>query len=168
VAKRQPMSDALEALFWRDEILQVLFWMRGEGLGDAPSADQLAIFLNTEVVRLRQHLDRMEHEAYLTRAPGGGYALTELGRSQGAHLFMDEFAGLTNQGHGECNNPDCACKTQGPQACESRQPHAHAPSAPPAPPAPVPHDTPAPRKASPARRKSPLRPRTRGRTAKRE
>ncbi len=98
----------------------MLFWMRGEGLSDAPSAEQLATFLNTDASALRAHLDRMVKEDYLTRS-ANGYALTEHGRAEGAHLFMDEFNGLTNQGHGECNNPNCACKTLGPQACESRQ-----------------------------------------------
>ncbi len=115
------LSNALDALFWRDEILQVLFWMRGEGLGDAPSVDQLATFLNADAAMLRTHLERMVGEEYLTRAPGNCYCLTERGRAEGGKVFMDEFAGLTNQGHGECNNPDCACKTKGPAYCESRR-----------------------------------------------
>jgi hypothetical protein len=117
-------NSAVNALFWRDEILQVMFWMRGEGLGDAPRAEELATFLNTDAETLRVHLERMVKEKYLVRA-GGGYTLTERGRSEGGKLFLDEFAGLTNQGHGECNNPNCACKTLGPQACEARQPHVH-------------------------------------------
>ncbi len=117
----QDLNKALDALFWRDEILQVLFWMRGEGLGDAPSADQLATFLNADAAMLHAHLERMVEEGYLTRAAGNCYSLTERGRAEGGKIFMDEFAGLTNQGHGECNNPDCACKTRGPEYCESRK-----------------------------------------------
>ena len=30
--------DELEALRVRDEVLQAMYWMRAEGLGDAPSA----------------------------------------------------------------------------------------------------------------------------------
>jgi hypothetical protein len=131
LAKQQPKADAssrrddansaLDALFWRDEVLQVLFWMRGEGLGDAPSTDQLATFLSADASKLHLHLERMVNEGFLTRSEGNGYALTERGRAEGGKLFMDEFTGLTNQAHGECNDPNCACKTQGPQACESRE-----------------------------------------------
>jgi hypothetical protein len=118
-------SSALDALFWRDEILQVMFWMRGEGLSDAPTAEELATFLNTDVIKLRVHLERMTSEEYLAHAPDKGYSLTERGRAEGGKLFAEEFAGLTNQAHGECNDPNCACKTLGPQACVSRQAHAH-------------------------------------------
>ncbi len=119
-------SSALDAIFWRDDILQAMFWMRGEGLGDAPTAEELATFLNTTAEQLRVHLDRMTKERYLTRAQGKGYSLTERGRAEGGRQFMDEFAGLTNQAHGECSNPNCACQTRGPEYCESRQSHAHA------------------------------------------
>jgi hypothetical protein len=34
-------NSALDALFWRDEILQVMFWMRGEGLAEVVSAQEL-------------------------------------------------------------------------------------------------------------------------------
>ncbi len=113
-------ESALDALFWRDEILQVMFWMRGEGLGDAPATEQLASFLNADAAMLQAHLSRMVKEGFLSRR-GNGFELTERGRAEGGKLFMDEFTGLTNQGHGECNNPDCACKTKGPEYCESRR-----------------------------------------------
>jgi hypothetical protein len=117
-------GSALDAVFWRDEVLQVMFWMRGEGLGAMATAESLATFLNTDAATLRGHLDLMVKEKYLSRK-ASQYALTEFGRQQGARLFVQEFAGLTNQAHGECNNPNCACQTQGPAACESRTPHAH-------------------------------------------
>ncbi len=113
-------SSALDALFWRDEILQVMFWMRGEGLGETCTPESLAIFLTTDPASLLQHLDRMVEENYLLKADGRGYCLTDLGRREGGHLFARDFADLTHQAHGECNNPNCACQTQGPQACASR------------------------------------------------
>ncbi len=116
--------SALDAIFWRDEILQVMFWMRGEGLGDSCTAEALASFLNTNATALRAHLQEMVREKYLKRK-GDEYMLTEHGRMEGGRLFMQEFSGLTNQAHGECNNPNCACKTQGPAACASRT-HVHA------------------------------------------
>jgi hypothetical protein len=60
VAQRQPATSALDALFWRDEILQVLFWMRGEGLGDTPTASQLAAFLRIRAAERSEHLAQMQ------------------------------------------------------------------------------------------------------------
>jgi hypothetical protein len=117
-------NSALDAVFWRDEVLQVMFWMRGEGIGDTSTPEQLASFLNADSDLLRSHLNRMVKEKYLT-CKASQYALTEFGRQEGARLFVQEFAGLTYQAHGECNNPNCACQTQGPAACESRTTHSH-------------------------------------------
>jgi hypothetical protein len=115
----------LGAFYWRDEILQVMYWMRGEGLSDAPSAAELAPFLATEAPLLETYLQQMLVDGFITQANGAGvprYALTERGRQDGGRLFEEEFAGLTNQGHGECNDPNCECKTLGPEACVNRQP----------------------------------------------
>src|SRR6266498_1031875 len=40
----QPKSEALRALYWRDEILQVMFWLRGEGFGDDADAPLIERF----------------------------------------------------------------------------------------------------------------------------
>ncbi len=118
-------DSALAAIYWRDEILQVMYWMRGEGISDSPSAQELAALLTADADSLRPHLEQMVIDGLLTRATQTDlirYALTERGRKDGGKLFKEEFEGLTNQAHGECNNPNCACKTLGPEACESRQP----------------------------------------------
>ena len=121
------MGDSLEAIFWRDELLQILYWFRGEGLGEAVTARELLPFLDAEEQFIQHHLDRMAEEGYVTRvadAPAR-YQLTAWGVQEGGRRFADEFAGLTGQAHGECNNPKCACKTLGPEACESRTSHHH-------------------------------------------
>ena len=120
-------TSPLSEFYWRDEILQVMFWMHGEGLSDAPSSAELAPFLSTDAGNLQAHLQRMFADGFVIRIERDGpprYALTERGRKDGGRLFEEEFAGMTNQGHGECNDPNCACKTLGPQACVNRQ-HAH-------------------------------------------
>ena len=122
-------DSPLSAFYWRDEILQVMFWMYGEGLSAAPTAAELAPFLATDAESLHAHLQRMVAEGFVTGAGAGEdgprrYSLTERGRRDGGRLFEEEFAGMTNQGHGECNDPNCACKTLGPEACVNRQ-HTH-------------------------------------------
>ena len=42
------MSDPLDDLFWKEEILQIIFWYLGEGLGSSVSAADLRPFLDAE------------------------------------------------------------------------------------------------------------------------
>ncbi|MDQ3620272.1 MAG: hypothetical protein M3391_09120 [Actinomycetota bacterium] len=103
-----PKSDALRALFWRDEILQVMFWIKGEGFGDDVDPVLLERFLGVDASVGVLYLDRLVDDGLLARTDGGRYGLTEDGRAHGARVFADEFADLTRPGHGECG-PECWC-----------------------------------------------------------
>lgn len=103
-----PKSEALRALFWRDEILQVMFWIQGEGLGDHVDPSLLERFLGVDAAIAVRYLDKLVDEELLARAGDDLYELTETGRKHGARVFADEFAELTKPGHGECG-PDCWC-----------------------------------------------------------
>ena len=52
-------------IFWRDEILQLLFWMRGEGMGEAQAPAAMARFLNIEEALLMPHLAQMADDGFL-------------------------------------------------------------------------------------------------------
>jgi len=104
----EPKSSALRAMFWRDEILQVMFWLQGEGFGDQVDAALLERFLGVEAEFGVQYLDHLTEEALLVRGEDGRYALTASGRLLGARVFAAEFADLTKPGHGECG-ADCWC-----------------------------------------------------------
>ncbi len=108
----QPL-DVLDELYWRDEILQVMYWYRGEGFGEIIAARDLMTFLPADESFLTSQLERMVVEGYLVRAgntPTPRYSFTAYGAREGARRFADEFVGLTGQGHGECG-PDCPhCK----------------------------------------------------------
>ena len=97
----------LDELRVRDEVLQAMYWMRGEGLSDAPTPAELARFLAVPANVLEPYLERFAADGYLAHA-GDGYALTELGAELGKRSFADEFAWLTGQAHGECDD-DCWC-----------------------------------------------------------
>ena len=97
----------LDALKIREEVLQAMYWMRSEGLADAPNAGVLARFLAVPSATLEVYLRRFAAEGHLEERDGG-YALTERGLETGKRSFADEFAGLTGQGHGECD-ADCWC-----------------------------------------------------------
>lgn len=104
----EPKSDALRALYWRDEILQLMFWIQGEGFGDRIDPALLERFLGVDAKVGISYLDRLVTEELLSRDADGLYQLTEEGHSHGARVFADEFADLTQPGHGECG-ADCWC-----------------------------------------------------------
>ena len=99
--------DELEVLRVRDEVLQAMYWMRAEGLAEAPSAAELARFLAVPADTLSAYLDRFVADAQLEPAEGG-YRLTAEGEQLGKRSFADEFADMTKPGHGECDD-DCWC-----------------------------------------------------------
>ena len=121
------MADPLDEVRRRDELLQVLYWFRGEGLGESVAPQELTTFLGAEAEAVRGQLDALVEEGYAIAVEGDPvrYRLTDWGIKEGGRRFADEFAGLTGQAHGECNNPNCSCLTLGPAACESRSAHAH-------------------------------------------
>ena len=102
-----PKSDALRALYWRSEILQVMYWLRGEGLGEVVDATQLERFLGVEARLGVGYLDQMVFDGYLEGARGG-YVLSEIGLAEGKTEFALSFSDLTRPAHGECS-ADCWC-----------------------------------------------------------
>jgi hypothetical protein len=118
--------DELEALRVRDEVLQAMYWLRSEGLSEAPTGEELARFLAVPQATLLPYLERFVGDGYLERA-GAGFRLTALGEEWGKRSFAEEFAGLTGQAHGECD-ADCWCHESPEEAArclEERTQHAH-------------------------------------------
>ena len=110
----------LSDLFWRDEILQMMYWYQGEGFGTSVTARDLRTFLTGEEDAITGHLERMVADGYLQRvgaAPDLRYSFTEYGAKEGARRFADEFSDITKQGHGDCP-PGCPiCKDLPPEDC---------------------------------------------------
>jgi predicted transcriptional regulator len=121
------MADPLDYLYWRGEILQILYWLRGENLGESASPADLEPFLGIDEQQIQSYLDQLEVDGFIDRSEEtrDRYFLTDLGVEEGGRQFADEFEELTRQGHGECNNPLCECKTLGPEYCLSNIPHQH-------------------------------------------
>lgn len=94
-------------MYWRSEILQVMYWLRGEGFGDQIDPSLLERFLGVDAEIGVQYLDRLVEEGYVERA-SDRYALSELGRREGALEFATSFSELTRPTHGECS-ADCWC-----------------------------------------------------------
>lgn len=110
----EPKSDALRALYWRDEILQLMFWIQGEGFGDRIDPELLERFLGVDAKVGIRYLDRLVTEELLS-CDDGLYQLTEDGHRHGATVFANEFADLTQPGHGECG-ADCWCHASSDEA----------------------------------------------------
>ncbi len=122
----EPKSDALRGLYWRSEILQVMYWLRGEGFGDLIDPPLLERFLGVDARIGISYLDRLVDEDYLVR-DGEWYAFSERGLEEGSLEFASSFNDLTRPTHGECSE-DCWCHASAEEAdaCHAqRKDHDH-------------------------------------------
>jgi len=109
-----PKSAALRALYWRSEILQVMYWLRGEGLGDVVDAALLERFLGVGADIGVTYLEQLVRDGYLD-AVADGFRLSETGLAEGRTEFAMSFADLTRPAHGECS-ADCWCHASAEEA----------------------------------------------------
>jgi hypothetical protein len=104
-------KGALDALFWKEELLQVLYWMEGEELAEMVPFNRLVVLLNTSTENLLEHIDKNEKAGLVIRKadsidPNGTVALTAAGKKEAGLIFRNAFEGMQKAGHGECG-PDC-------------------------------------------------------------
>lgn len=104
-------KEALNLLFWREEILQVLYWMEGEGLADAVPFSRLLTLLNTDPENLLIHLQKNIDAGFLSieseeLSEESAIKLTSTGKKEAGGIFRNAFEGMQKGGHGECG-PDC-------------------------------------------------------------
>ena len=118
---RAPKSASLRALFWRSEILQVLYWLRGEGFGDLVDAPMMERFLGVDAQTALTYMGRLAEEGYLTR-DGDWFSLSEAGLDDGAAEFISSFSTMTRPTHGGCS-ADCWCEASPEEAdaCERQR-----------------------------------------------
>jgi len=88
-----------------DEILQVMYWLRGEGLAEDVAASDLTRWLGRgerEIEPLLERLARARLVQRVAKVPGAApcYALTAVGVGEGGRRFADEFAELTRRERG--------------------------------------------------------------------
>lgn len=106
--ERHSSHDPVGAVYWRDEILQLMYWMTGEGFGPEFDVADLRKFLQIEGDVLAETLELMIIEGLLD-SKEEKYALTTLGQKEGGRRFADEFEEMLKPGHFECDEPDCDC-----------------------------------------------------------
>ena len=95
-------SAAVAEIARRDEVLELLFWMRGQGFGEALSAKDLAAFLAYPEPEIAATLQTLAALGAVERRAGGFYALTESGLPEARRRFVDDFREMLAEGHGEC------------------------------------------------------------------
>jgi hypothetical protein len=100
--------SSLDVLYWQDEILQVMFWLLGEGFAQETTIADLRRFLDGDPHVLGSTLQELEREG-LVSWTDRAYTLTERGKVEAQRRFVDEFRPLLGKsGHGECDD-DCWC-----------------------------------------------------------
>ena len=104
-------KSSLRALFWKDEILQILYWMNGEGLGSNVPVSQILSLLNTNEANLLYHISKLVKEGILIASSseiskGTNIQLASEMKKEAGRRFADAFQGYQKAGHGECG-PDC-------------------------------------------------------------
>jgi len=106
-------GDPVDGLKQRDEILQIMFWLHGEGLGPDVAVPDILRFVDDERA-VRGALAQLAEDGHLEAfgAPGAParYRLTATGIREGRRRFRDEFEPyLATRGHGQCGSADCDC-----------------------------------------------------------
>ena len=97
----------------QDEILQMMYWMRGEHLGEEVTHDQLNRFLRIEDDDVKSALAQLVMRGLVSVA-SDRYALTERGIVEAGRRFLDEFSNvLGKEDHLSCSDPNCDCQAPG-------------------------------------------------------
>lgn len=108
-AQAETSPSAIHNLEWRDEILQVMYWMTGEGFGQAFSVADLQKFLTADEITLHKNFEQLVRDGLLEPAGDNRYGFTAQGKLEGGRRFADEFEDMMKPGHYECDDPDCDC-----------------------------------------------------------
>lgn len=107
-------QGAVERLRRRDEMLQILFWLQGEGFERDMTVAGIGRFLAWPEDWIRAGLDDLVGAGFAAPAGEDGerWELTDAGRREGGRRFVQEFAPILSRDthHGsECQDPDCEC-----------------------------------------------------------
>lgn len=107
-----------------DEVLELLFWLEGEGLDADATLPQLARFLTYPEAEVSGIIARLCERGDVEPVSGDAvrFQLTEIGKREAGRRFQETFQELLSQGHGECNDPECHCMDD-PASCRH---HHHA------------------------------------------
>lgn len=119
-------TDDYDELFWRDEVMEAMYWMLGEGIETEVAPADLRGFLDAPPGVVEDVFESLEESGHLESADGG-YVFTARGDREAAKRFADEFDDVQgfDEQHNDCG-PDCWCHDpdQIEDACPSEE-HDH-------------------------------------------
>ena len=98
-----------------DEILQVMYWLRGESIAPDVAPLELARWVGLDAAQIEPLLERLVTSGLVEHVADRElrYRLTSSAGFEGGRLFADEFSELTKPGHYECSDPNCDCRRSG-------------------------------------------------------
>ncbi|MEO5722154.1 MAG: nickel-responsive transcriptional regulator NikR [Chthoniobacterales bacterium] len=116
--RKHRLMDTAEQLAARDEILQVMFWLRGEGLAHEVAPADLAKWVGLSGGEIEPLLVQMLGSRLVERVvvDSGAeegvprFRLTASGMREGQRRFAEEFSEFTGPRHFEHSDPDCDCE----------------------------------------------------------
>lgn len=108
----EPPKEGIAAT---DEILQVMYWLRGENIAQDVAPQELARWVALDAAQIEPLLERLVDSNLVEHVADRElrYRLTSSGAFEGGRRFADEFSDLTKPGHYECADPNCECKRSG-------------------------------------------------------
>lgn len=109
----------------QDEVLELLFWLEGEGIPGAATIAGMSRFLAQPADVVESVVAQLVARGDVEPAADLEFRLTATGRREAGRRFAEQFAGMTGQGHGECNDPTCDCHTNPAGAAECHAARAH-------------------------------------------
>lgn len=105
----EPKQPALRSVYWREEILELVLWLRGEGLADRLDEALLRRFLDMDGETAAAHLHRLSAQGYLEPVAGAGYRLSAQGELE-AQRLLEGARSVPTSAAGGCG-PECWCAT---------------------------------------------------------
>jgi hydrogenase maturation protease len=107
-------QESLDDLKRRDELLQIMFWLHGEGFGPDVAPADILRFVDDDPTACRTLAQIVEDGYAEALADPVRYRLTPLGVREGRRRFLDEFEPyLARHAHGQCGSADCDCQRGG-------------------------------------------------------
>lgn len=98
----------------QDEILELLYWMRGENVATRVGLARIEQFIGIDVVAAGAAVGALVTRGLLAAAGDSEYELTPAGVEEARRRFQDEFAPyLGKETHLDCGDPDCDCHRSG-------------------------------------------------------